>query len=346
MLSAASPGQFLLLRRAFLRGVLFLGMLGIALVGGEVVRVTLGPNVHEVVAGRVYRSAQLDEAHLRTVVERLGIRTIVNLRGCCPQEPWYQEEQRIARQLGLAHYDINFSSYLTPAVPELQKLVELLDRAPHPVLLHCRRGADRTSLAAMTAALLEPSTDLTDARGQLSWRYGHVPLGRVKAMSEVFDSYRDWLTEKSHAHTPDLFRQWVKTEYRPGHCWAEIEPLSVPANVPLGRPQAARFRVHNRSKLTWQFRQAAHVGVHLRCFLLHEKGAYGVLTAAGFFDQEVPPGHSIDLTVALPALTQPGKYSLLVDMSDEQSCWFFMVGSPPYRQTLEVKDDAKPVPSR
>jgi protein tyrosine phosphatase (PTP) superfamily phosphohydrolase (DUF442 family) len=316
-------------------------LVGATLLGAEVVRVTLGPNVHVIVPDRVYRSAQLDEVNLRALIQRCGIKTIINLRGCCETEPWYREEVRVARQLGLEHYDINFSSYLTPSVPELQKLVDLLDRAPHPVLLHCRRGADRTSLAAMTAALLEPGGSMREAQQQLSWRYGHVPLGRVKAMGEVFGSYRDWLQGRQEAHRPDLFRQWVREEYRPGHCWAQIEPLEVPQKLTLGRPAGAKFRVHNRSRLPWEFRQAAHVGVHLRCFLLHESGSYGVLSACGFFDRRVEPGESIALTVTLPALSQPGKYALLVDMSDEQSCWFFMVGSPPYRQYVEVKDDGK-----
>jgi len=175
----------------------------------------------------------------------------------------------------------------------------------------------------------------------LSWRYGHVPLGRVKAMGEVFAGYRDWLVGINERHDPERFRMWVREEYRPGQCWAKIEPLDVPTTVTLGRPAAATFRVHNRSRMPWKFRQAAHVGVHLRCFLLHENGTYGVLSGAGFFDQEVEPGQNITLKVPLPALHYPGKYSLLVDMSDEQSCWFFMVGSPPYRQNMEVKDDSK-----
>jgi protein tyrosine phosphatase (PTP) superfamily phosphohydrolase (DUF442 family) len=333
-------------RRHAAKAIAVAALAGLTLLAAEAGRVLLGPNMHEVVPNRVYRCAQLEPEHLRSVLKRFGIRTVINLRGCCPAEPWYQQEQQVVRELGLNHYDINFSSYLTPAVPELQKLVQLLDDAPQPVLLHCRRGADRTSLAAMTAALLDPNSTLADAKGQLSWRYGHVPLGRVAAMGEVFGSYRDWLAGRGEPHQPDLFRQWVRDEYRPGHCWAQIEPLQVPDHLGLGRPAAAKFRVHNRSRLPWQFRQAAHVGVHLRCFLLHENGSYGVLSAAGFFDQQVGPGGSIDLTVPLPALTKPGKYSLLVDMSDEQSCWFFMVGSPPYRHTVEVKDDVKLVHSR
>jgi hypothetical protein len=58
---------------------------------------------------------------------------------------------------------------------------------------------------------------------------------------------------------------------------------------------------------------------------------------AGYFDAVVPPGESIELTLALPALKKPGKYRLTVDMGDEARGWFFMVGSPTYTAELEVR---------
>ena len=58
---------------------------------------------------------------------------------------------------------------------------------------------------------------------------------------------------------------------------------------------------------------------------------------AGLFDAVVEPGQGIDLTLALPAL-QAGRYRLLVDMIDEEQCWFFQTGSEPLEREIEVRD--------
>src|SRR5262249_32659463 len=117
-------------RRGMLRMALYGCALGAVLaVAAEASRVMLGHNFHAVIPGRVYRCAQLSGGALRQVIRARGIRTVINLRGCCDPFPWYLEECRATHDLDVAQEDICFSAGRLPAVHELRRLVEVLDRS-------------------------------------------------------------------------------------------------------------------------------------------------------------------------------------------------------------------------
>src|SRR5262249_54739195 len=127
-----------------LRGCL-LG-LGLAL-AAEVVRVMFGSNFHAVIPERVYRCSQQDGPGLAQLVRTHDVRTVVNLRGSNAVAPWYLEEARATQELDICQEDICFSAGRLPSVHEVRRLVEVLDHTAYPILLHCRRGSDRTGLA-------------------------------------------------------------------------------------------------------------------------------------------------------------------------------------------------------
>ncbi len=105
-------------------------------------------NFREVVPGRLYRSGQLDPAQLREVVERFGIRSVVNLRGYDPRPAWHRAEREAAGRLGVAHFDVHLSARSLPRREELLKLLALYRSTPVPILVHCESGADRAGEAA------------------------------------------------------------------------------------------------------------------------------------------------------------------------------------------------------
>jgi protein tyrosine phosphatase (PTP) superfamily phosphohydrolase (DUF442 family) len=273
------------------------------------------------------------------IVRDRGIRSVINLRGCCEDADWYSEEVRILETLGVKLHDITLSSYSLPHVTELKKLVRTLDECDYPILLHCRRGADRTGLAAAMALLLRSDADLPVARRQLSWRYGHFSLVQVAELRAVFDMYETWLIERRAAHRPELLRLWATELYRPSHCWAQIEPLEVPSRVACGRRAPARFRVTNRSGLPWRFAREPNVGVHLHYCVIRPDALKGQEGGVGFFDDTLSPGESLVLTVPLPAIPVPGRYRLIVDMFDCRMTWFHDYGSPRFEGELEIVED-------
>ena len=298
--------------------------------------VLVGSNHHTVLPGEVFRSAQLDPSTLTAIIHRDGIRTVINLRGCCEDADWYHEEVRVLAELGVKQRDITLSSYLPPNVVQLRKLIQALEESEPPILLHCRRGSDRTGLAAGLALLLRSAADVPEARRQLSWRYGHFAISQTGKLERLLDMYENWLATNGETHRFALLRQWALTAYRPAHCWARIEPLDVPSRLPFGRPVAARFRVTNCSGQPWTFRKQSNAGVHLRYSIAKPEAIKEREGGAGFFDATLAPGESIDLTLALPALRDPGRYRLVVDMYDCKMGWFNPYGSRKFESELDV----------
>src|SRR5438045_2137576 len=71
-------------RRIRVRHLLY-GAVALALLAvlAEAARILFGGNFHAVIPGRVYRCSQPSPRSLKEMVASHGVRTVVNLRGCC-----------------------------------------------------------------------------------------------------------------------------------------------------------------------------------------------------------------------------------------------------------------------
>jgi protein tyrosine phosphatase (PTP) superfamily phosphohydrolase (DUF442 family) len=300
-------------------------------------RVFAGNNFHAIIPGRVYRSAQLSATELEQLLRAEGIRTVVNLRGSCDPCPWYVEESRATHRLNVCQEDLCFSAGHLPSVHELRRLIEVLDRTEYPILLHCRRGADRTGMIAAAVLLLQPGIGLRQARRQLSLRYGHVALGRPAYLDEFLDLYAEWLAGQGLAHAPAVFRRWLEADYCPAECRCEITLVDLPTPIVSGEPFTVWARFRNTSIRPWRLRAGSNAGVH-GCYVLWDSEGNQLLSGrSGLFDALVAPRQAVDLALALPALPKPGKYRLQIDMVDEQHCYFHQTGTEPLEQELEVR---------
>jgi hypothetical protein len=326
-------------RRRWLRLVARGACAGLFLaLGGEAGRVFLGPNFHTIEPGRLYRTSQPSPERLSELIRGYGIRTVVNLRGTAPSYDWYRDECRASADLEACQEDLCFSAGRLPATAELRRLVEVLDHSDYPLLFHCQRGADRTGLASAVALLLHSELPYEAARRQLGLRYGHVRLGRPANLDRFFDLYREWLGREGLAHSPDNFRRFATHDYCPGACRAVIEPLDLPHAVPRGEPFAGRVRFRNTSVEPWRLRPGITCGIHAQFVVTNARGITVALGKAGLFDAVVGPGESIDLTLPVPALQWPGRFTLTVDLIDEQQCNFFQTGSEPLEWEFEVRE--------
>jgi protein tyrosine phosphatase (PTP) superfamily phosphohydrolase (DUF442 family) len=313
-------------------------VIGLFLAGGvEFERVFFGWNLHAVLAGRVYRSAQLSPADLEEVVRVYGIRTVVNLRGCCDPAPWYLDECRTTHRLQVAQEDICLSAGRLPSIYEMRRLVEVLDHTEYPILLHCKRGADRTGMVSAAVLLLQSGKDPAQAYRQLGLRYGHLAIGRPAFLDQYLKLYADWLRQRGQEHSQATFRHWVEHCYAPGECQCRLEPLDKPAAVPRGRPTAFHVRCHNTGDKSWRLRAGRNAGTHAGFLMWDPRDQLVANDRAGLFDAKVVPGKSVDVTVCLPAVHQPGRYRLLVDMIDERQAWFYQMGSEPLELVLDVR---------
>jgi protein tyrosine phosphatase (PTP) superfamily phosphohydrolase (DUF442 family) len=198
-------------KRALLKGIM---LAALVMVAAESLRTFVGSNFHEVVPGKCYRSAQPTPAFLDCIERTHGMRSIVNLRDENPDEPWYQQEKHAAQQLGLELINAGLWSKEQPPEEDFHRFVQAMKDAPEPILIHCANGNDRTSLAAAVYLLMRTNTPISEARGQLSLRYGHIPWSKASCLRRILDSYESWLGQNGKDHDADQFYYWGMHVYR------------------------------------------------------------------------------------------------------------------------------------
>jgi hypothetical protein len=305
----------------------------------EAYQVILGFNFHVVVPGRIYRCAQPSAAALEQLIASRGIRTVINLRGTGDPIGWYLDEVRTAHDHNICQEDINFSAGRLPSVSELRRLILALERAPYPIVLHCRRGSDRTGMASAVAVLLTTDQSLEDAFGQLNWRFGHLAFGRPAQLDQFLGFYKDWLAAEGKQHSPVSFRLWAVDHYCPGCCRCDlafVEP--PPTGVSRADPTTLSIRARNISLQPWALRPQLTAGVHIGCCIYDDQDHLVDTIKSGLRDESIMPGESTVFTLVLPPFRHPGRYRLQIDMVEEQECWFFQTGSEPLEWELTVRE--------
>jgi protein tyrosine phosphatase (PTP) superfamily phosphohydrolase (DUF442 family) len=324
--------------RLAVAGILFLLLL-------EALRVLAWTNTHEIIPGKVYRTAQLSGDGLKAYIADKGIKTVINLRGFCPGDhaPWYREEIRATFALGVSQEDITFSANRLPPPTELKRLIEVLDRTEYPIAFHCKRGADRTGMTAAIVMLLHTDASLDRARRQLWPRYGHFRFGRTAAMDEFFDRYEAWLAGRDHA--PALFRDWAANHYSPGPASGTLVAAhgNGPFPVTVGKWAAIKVTATNTAAEPWEMRPGNYAGVHVQFTVQEADGDTVYSGQAGLFRRTVPPGEAVELTLAVPPLP-PGKYLLRADLMNAteagvpiRQTGFYQFGADPLLVNMEVK---------
>lgn len=156
---------------------------------------TIFDNFRAIKPGRAYRSAQLDATSLELVLGEYQIRTIVNLRGTNEDKPWYQNERRVAEELGVTLVDIPMSAQRLPPRDVLLQIYDTFVEAEEPILIHCEAGADRTGAASVIWRMVVRGDPKSAAASELSPCYGHFPAA-YPAMDElvrIFLPDRDWI---------------------------------------------------------------------------------------------------------------------------------------------------------
>jgi protein tyrosine/serine phosphatase len=175
-------------------GQAILAVLG--LVGIYLGLLQLSGNFHTVIAGELYRSAQPSSAAIEENSRTHGIRTIVNLRGAKPGRRWYEEEIATSRRLGIAHVDFPMSSRRELKQSDAAKLLDILQKAQRPILIHCQAGADRTGLAAALYLAQIAKAGEERAEGQISLYFGHIGLPLISpayAIDRGWEKLEPWL---------------------------------------------------------------------------------------------------------------------------------------------------------
>jgi protein tyrosine/serine phosphatase len=168
----------------------------------------LWTNWAEVIPGKLYRSNHPTPARLAAATRRVGLRTLINLRGQrkCGSDALSRDA---AARLGLIHIDMAFESRGAPHRDRILRVAEIFRTMQTPALMHCKSGADRAGLASGLYTLLHGGT-AADALRHLSWRFGHFNRSRTGILDAFFLLYAQ------QAEGRISFIDWVTHEYDEG----------------------------------------------------------------------------------------------------------------------------------
>ena len=164
-------------------------------------------NRHRIDA-RTWRSAQ-PAPHQIKALTRLGIRTVVNLRGerMCGS---YWLEKAACERAGIKFVDYQVRSRAAPSRAELRGARDLFATVDYPILMHCKSGADRAGLMSVLYRHLREGVPIPEALKQLSLRYGHIRQSDTGILDAFFERY---LADTKNRPMP--FFEWVETVYDP-----------------------------------------------------------------------------------------------------------------------------------
>ena len=165
----------------------------------------LWTNFATVVPGQLYRSNHPTPGNLLAFTRKIGLRTLINLRGEARNGSDALSREMAAR-LGLAFHDMAMESRGAPQQDRVLRLAGIYQAMQAPALIHCKSGADRAGLAAGIFLLLRGGT-AAEASRQLSLRYGHVRQSKTGILDAFFAAY----ARQAEGRKP--FLDWVRDDY-------------------------------------------------------------------------------------------------------------------------------------
>lgn len=207
-----------------------------------------GGNLGTIEEKSLYRAAQLTPRGLKQVIDRWHIKTVLNLRGCNPDKPWYQREREAALATGSTLVDVSMASDQWMSRVQLRAVVELLETAQKPMLIHCEWGAERTGLVSAFAELLRESGTLDRARAQFSPAHLYLPTADGRVMSAHVEQYAGWLASQGWQHSPAKFRDWSRSAYQPRTPTREDWPYDPYPLVVVTRPPQSELAQNSDSE--------------------------------------------------------------------------------------------------
>jgi hypothetical protein len=165
------------------------------LVWQELIRPNIIPKNFGVVAeGKVFRSGELTPGAMRRVVEKYGVKTVVDLGAYETGSEGERRQQRTADVLGVARYKFDLEGDGTGNPNAYVLALRLMtDSSKQPVLVHCSAGSERTGvLTALYRNIVEGKSvaeALPEAR-----EHRHDP-GRNPWLLVVLADWRDRIAQ-------------------------------------------------------------------------------------------------------------------------------------------------------
>ncbi len=165
-------------------------------------------NTHQVTP-YMWRSSQPAPYQIRRLA-RMGIRTIINMRGVRDCGSYRLEAAACARHgIKLVNFAL-LRSRAAPSKDGVRRAKELIEEIEYPALVHCKTGADRAGLFSSLYLVFREGLPIEQATGQLDIRYGHIKQAHTGVLDHFFARYIAY-----NEQTPTPFLTWLDTVYDP-----------------------------------------------------------------------------------------------------------------------------------
>lgn len=143
------------------------------------------PNFHQV-NEKLFRGGQPGPGGFE-LLNRLGIRTVVNLRDDDDREA---QEEFDVEQAGLRYFNIPLGRLGRPDDKEIEQVLSIINNPENqPVFIHCAQGSDRTGVVIAIYRISQDGWTGEQAKTEAK-RYGLKPW-QLRKKDYISDYYRD-----------------------------------------------------------------------------------------------------------------------------------------------------------
>lgn len=153
-----------------------------------------------------WRSNQPDPVHF-PALQQAGIQTVINLRGKS-EYSYYLFEVEACRDYGMDLIDHPLFARKLATAEQYLELLDIMERAAKPMLIHCKSGADRTGIASALYLLDQRGATPDEARAQLSLKYAHQRWSKAGILDAMLDTYAEY-----YRNDPISVRDWLTRHY-------------------------------------------------------------------------------------------------------------------------------------
>jgi protein tyrosine/serine phosphatase len=229
-------------------------------------------NFYTVVPDKFYRSSQPTVTDIKDWQKKYNIKSILNLRGnkIYEEDPIAIKINEYSKQHNITINSIELKSSRVLSHMELQNIINILDKLPKPLLVHCRNGVDRTGLVSAIAKILDNQT-VVEAMQEFAWFKGFMPNREAAILTILFQDYQKWLDEHNLISNREYFIEWAKTQYTPYYYSPLIEVVKPIGTLKHNSTNIIQVKVTNISNHVMPFTTVKNIGVHLIwCYYLQQ----------------------------------------------------------------------------
>jgi uncharacterized protein (TIGR01244 family) len=129
-------------------------------------------NFHKV-NDQLYRSGRLSEEAIAEIAQR-GIKTVISIENYRWDESMADQEQEWVESQGMNFHWLPLHPTRKPTASQVDEVLDLLNEVEGPVLIHCKKGADRTGIVVGGYRIRYDNWSTDDAIEELRHpRFGH-----------------------------------------------------------------------------------------------------------------------------------------------------------------------------